>query len=499
MSPWLRCKESDDVSLPEKLALTSLQVISTSEPLINDPSLPDPLPSLAAGLPHFASGYMRNWGRDTFIALSGLCLVTGRYQEAKSLILGYARTLRHGLIPNLMSGGEGARYNARDATWFFLNSIINYVEQVPKGDSILKEKVPLIYSDDDAEPIVDSSQSRRILTLVDVIYEILARHAQGIHFRERNAGIKIDDRMQDEGFNIDIHLDLSTGFLFGGNRFNAGQWNDKMGSSAQSGNRGWPATPRDGACIECTVLLAKSLRFVIELSGKGRMRQGVKLSDGRFLTFIDWLETIKRTFEQKFWIPLDSKDDDSHEVDPKIVNRRGIYRDVVGPYHVWTSYQLRGNASVAIAMCPWLFNDDHARHHLKISSEVLLKPAMPGLKTLDPTDFVHRNFYSAADSDDFYTAEGFCYHNGPAWLWISGYHCLALLLFDKDGTHGLKKIAEETFASLASHVDENLYLGVAELLQGDGSFCEGSCATQAWSSAAFLEALDLQRRLSGGK
>jgi glycogen debranching enzyme len=94
-------------------------------------------PSLAAGFPHFGAGIWRNWGRDTFMSLRDLLLLTGRYEEARYLILSYGGCLGHGLIPNLLGYGK----IARDAVWWWLYSISNYTRFIADGYEILSDKV----------------------------------------------------------------------------------------------------------------------------------------------------------------------------------------------------------------------------------------------------------------------------------------------------------------------------------------------------------------------
>jgi glycogen debranching enzyme len=251
-----------------------------------------PIASLAAGLPHFSVEYCRCWGRDIFIALRGLLLIPGHFEQARTLLISFGSTLRHGMIPNLLDMGSKPRYNARDATWFWIASVFDYCSMSTEGYDFLDAAVarrfiplkrytnPLFGHDKPGEEDPDADKYipmdhqgvyMHTSTIGQLCHEILERHMQGISFREWNAGANLDHAMRNDGFDIQVGID-SNGFVFGGNRWNCGTWMDKMGDSAEAGNRGIPATPRDGSAVELVGLLKRCLRCVNELIQRGDPR-----------------------------------------------------------------------------------------------------------------------------------------------------------------------------------------------------------------------------------
>ena len=75
----------------------------------------------------------------------------------RHLLLAFSGVLRHGLIPNLLARGVSARYNARDATWFWMEAIQQYCKFVG-NNSILNDPVVLMYPEDDSSPCIDNAK-----------------------------------------------------------------------------------------------------------------------------------------------------------------------------------------------------------------------------------------------------------------------------------------------------------------------------------------------------
>ncbi len=88
--------------------------------------------TIIAGYPWFA-----DWGRDTFIALPGLLLATGRHDDARSVLQVFAQNIRDGLVPNRFDdhNGAAAHYNSVDASLWFIRAALLYVEESGDRDS----------------------------------------------------------------------------------------------------------------------------------------------------------------------------------------------------------------------------------------------------------------------------------------------------------------------------------------------------------------------------
>ncbi|KII64617.1 Glycogen debranching enzyme [Thelohanellus kitauei] len=318
---------------------------------------------MSAGLPHFSCSWSRVWGRDIFLSLPGLLIIPGRVAEAKYalvlvrlMILSIASTARHGLIPNLISSmGAAPRYNSRDSTWFFLYGIKQYV-QLTSDSNILSEKVYRVFRTDDSD--ADLVQDEDTVPLNVIIQEIMQRHYSGIDFIERDAGEKIDSSMKEEGFHITCGVDPDTGFLFGGSRWNCGTWMDKMGSSEKAKNKGFPATPRDGSCVELVGLFSAISKWLEELSTKSQYPyRGVKGTDETVVTWGSLNVKIQQNFEKYFWIPQDRNEAmKKFPKDVSVLNRTGIYKDTVNSSLVYTDYQFRPNVLVSMVVVSSYFN-----------------------------------------------------------------------------------------------------------------------------------------------
>jgi predicted glycogen debranching enzyme len=91
--------------------------------------------TLIAGYPWFG-----DWGRDTFIALRGLCIATGRLEDARDILVEWAGTVSQGMLPNRFPDrGEQPEFNSVDASLWYIIAVDDYLVAAEKRSDLTND------------------------------------------------------------------------------------------------------------------------------------------------------------------------------------------------------------------------------------------------------------------------------------------------------------------------------------------------------------------------
>ena len=89
--------------------------------------------------------WFTDWGRDTMISLPGLCLATGRFDDARRILRRWCRASSKGMIPNRFpDGGAPAEYNSVDAALWMFVAAWRYIEATGDDAFVRDEILPFL-------------------------------------------------------------------------------------------------------------------------------------------------------------------------------------------------------------------------------------------------------------------------------------------------------------------------------------------------------------------
>ncbi len=170
--------------------------------------------TIIAGYPWFT-----DWGRDTFIALRGICIASERLNDARDILMAWSQAVSEGMLPNRFPDhGEQPEYNSVDASLWFIIAVHE-----------------LLQACNHSQEIVSVKDRRGLENAVEAILEGYSR------------GTRYGIRMEDDGL------------LAAGQPGTQLTWMDaKIGD--------WVVTPRIGKPVEIQALWLNSLKIASRFS-----------------------------------------------------------------------------------------------------------------------------------------------------------------------------------------------------------------------------------------
>lgn len=382
----------------------------------------DTLSTIIAGYPWFA-----DWGRDTFIALPGLLLCTGRQDEARHTLQVFAQSIKNGLVPNRFDDADPtlAHYNTVDGSLWFIHSALAYLE-----------------STDDAAAWND--------WLAQACVKIVEAYRQGTHAMAHDGQTKVPITMDRDGLIAagDDHSQLTW--------MDAATW----GADGQF----HVFTPRPGKCVEINGLWYSALA-----------RLGERLPDA-FRTererYAELATQVKASFGKAFW-----SETLGHLVDHLAPTEEGWVADP----------SLRPNQLIACALEYSPVDPTHRRCAVEACRERLLTPA--GMRTLPKDDPAYHAHYGGNPFDrdkSYHRGIVWPWLIGPYCESV-----LRAGAFSDDAKQEVRDTLKPLIDRMTTSDQPGALGSLAEIHDPEHPYHPRGCPVQAWSVAEVLRVLTL--------
>jgi len=89
--------------------------------------------------------WLTDWGRDTLISLPGLCLSTGRFEDAKKILAVFAKSVSMGMLPNHFNDADQEQeFDGADTTLWYFIAVNKYLEVTGDKTFVLTEVLPVL-------------------------------------------------------------------------------------------------------------------------------------------------------------------------------------------------------------------------------------------------------------------------------------------------------------------------------------------------------------------
>lgn len=375
------------------------------------------------------------WGRDTFIALPGLCFCTDNHTLGQKILMETRTHARGGLVPNILSPDGNHAYNSVDASLWYLWAVHQMALLVPGSINVIRETLWEF--------------------LKEIVFAYLKQSGKqapwrlppGIGPENGHAPLSSPHHKPIAQTNIPYTSVDEHGFLHVGTPQTQLTWMDAMAY-------GKAVTPRNGYPVELNSLWYNGLCFLNHLAEEFGEPPIFPPS---------LLDAMPGKFLEKFWVPT---------------TEGGYLADVWHPAS--PSLQIRPNQIFAVSLPYPLVNDQpKARHIVHTVTQHLLTPY--GLRTLSPTDSAYCPLYEGGpDQRDS------AYHQGTVWPWLLGAYTDALLKTSENKKLSSQTLLETITPLLFDHIDQAGVGSISEIFDAEPPYRPNGCISQAWSVAEIL-------------